>query len=306
MLPDEFDNEFHKSIVDNLADGVYYVDLGRQITYWNHGAERISGHDAGNVVGHRCFENILDNVDAAGNSLCQTICPLAATMRDGQPREVSVWLRHSEGYRKPVRVRTSPVRDKEDKIVGAVEVFSDDSAVLRAVEDADRARRDALTDDLTGLPNRRLFDAALAGRIENLARYGWRFGLLIVDIDHFKAINDEHGHIFGDRVLAGVAATIHGATRAGDVVARWGGEEFAVLVEASDEAGLIETAERLRALVAQSETRSDGIRIQVHVSVGGALALPEDTAESLFTRTDAAMYAAKHAGRNRVEIAEPA
>ena len=306
MLPDEFDNEFHKSIVDNLADGVYYVDLGRQITYWNHGAERISGHDAGNVVGHRCFENILDHVDAAGNSLCQTICPLAATMRDGQPREVSVWLRHSEGYRKPVRVRTSPVRDKEDKIVGAVEVFSDDSAVLRAVEDADRARRDALTDDLTGLPNRRLFDAALAGRIENLARYGWRFGLLIVDIDHFKAINDEHGHIFGDRVLAGVAATIHGATRAGDVVARWGGEEFAVLVEASDEAGLIETAERLRALVAQSETRFDGVRVKVHVSVGGALALPEDTAESLFTRTDAAMYAAKHAGRNRVEIAEPA
>jgi diguanylate cyclase (GGDEF)-like protein len=258
------------------------------------------------VVGHRCFENILDHVDAAGNSLCHTICPLAATMRDGQPRELSIWLRHAEGYRKPVRVRTSPVLDKTGEIVGAVEVFSDDSAVLRAVEDADRARRDALTDDLTGLPNRRLFDAALAGRIENLARYGWGFGLLIVDIDHFKAVNDKHGHKFGDRVLVSVAATIHGAIRAGDVVARWGGEEFAVLVEASDEAGLIETAERLRALVAQSETRSDGIRIQVRVSVGGALALPGDTAESLFTRTDGAMYAAKHAGRNRVEIAEPA
>jgi diguanylate cyclase (GGDEF)-like protein/PAS domain S-box-containing protein len=305
MPPDQRDNEFHKSIVDNLADGVYYVDLGRQITYWNHGAERISGYDAGDVVGHRCFDNILDHVDAAGNSLCHTICPLAATMRDGQPRELSIWLRHAEGFRKPVRVRTSPVRDNDGEIVGAVEVFSDDTAVMRAVEDANLARRDALTDDLTGLPNRRLFDAALAGRLENLARYGWGFGLLIVDIDRFKAVNDKYGHIFGDRVLAGVAATIHGSIRAGDVVARWGGEEFAVLVESSDEAGLIETADRLRALVAQSETRSDGIRIRVHVSVGGALALPEDTAESLFTRTDEAMYAAKHAGRNRVEIAEP-
>ena len=303
MLPDQFDNEFHKSIVDNLADGVYYVDPGRKINYWNHGAERITGYSSEDVVGHRCFDNILDHVDPEGNSLCHTICPLAATMRDGQPREVSVWLRHAEGYRKPVRVRTSPVRDTEGEIVGAVEVFSDDSAVLRAVEDADRARRDALTDDLTGLPNRRLFDAALAGRIENLSRYGWQFGLLIVDIDHFKVVNDKHGHKFGDRVLAGVAATVHGATRAGDVVARWGGEEFAVLVEASDEAGLIETAERLRALVAQSETRFDGVRVKVHVSVGGALALPEDTAESLFSRADAAMYAAKHAGRNRVEIA---
>jgi diguanylate cyclase (GGDEF)-like protein len=224
-------------------------------------------------------------------------------MRDGQPREVSVWLRHSEGYRKPVRVRTSPVRDKEDKIVGAVEVFSDDSAVLQAVEDADRARRDALTDDLTGMPNRRLFDAALAGRIENLTRYGWRFGLLIVDIDHFKAINDGHGHHFGDAVLAGVAATLHGAVRAGDLVARWGGEEFAVLVESSDEARLIETADRLRALVSQSEVRAEGLTATVHVSVGGALAFPEDTADSLFTRADAALYAAKHAGRNRTEIA---
>jgi diguanylate cyclase (GGDEF)-like protein/PAS domain S-box-containing protein len=302
MPVNRFDNEFHKTIVDNLADGVYFVDPGREITYWNHGAERITGYASDAVVGHRCFENILDHVDGAGNSLCHSVCPLAATIRDGQPREVSIWLRHAEGYRKPVRVRTSPVRNKEGKIVGAVEVFSDDSAVLRAVEDADRARRDALTDELTGLPNRRLFDAALAGRIENLSRYGWRFGLLIVDIDHFKAINDEHGHHFGDEVLAGVAETIHGAVRAGDVVARWGGEEFAVLVESSDEASLVDTAERLRVLVARSEVRSEGITARVYVSVGGAMAVSEDTAESLFARADAALYDAKHAGRNRIEI----
>ena len=303
MPANQFDNEFHKTIVDNLADGVYFVDPGREITYWNRGAERITGYASAAVVGHRCFENILDHVDAEGNSLCHTICPLAATMRDGQPRDVSVWLRHAEGHRKPVRVRTAPVRDGEGAIVGAVEVFTDDSAVLRAVEDADRARRDALTDDLTGMPNRRLFDAALAGRIENLARYGWRFGLLIVDIDHFKAINDKHGHHFGDAVLAGVAATLHGAVRAGDVVARWGGEEFAILVESSDEAGLIETADRVRALVSQSEVRAEGLTAKVHVSVGGALAVGEDTADSLFARADAALYAAKHAGRNRTEIA---
>ncbi len=304
MTADQFDNEFHKAIVDNLADGVYYVDPDRAITYWNHGAERITGYASAEVVGHHCFDNLLDHVDADGNSLCFTICPLAATMGDGQPREVSVWLRHADGFRKPVRVRTSPVRDAEGAIVGAVEVFSDDSAVLRARQDADRARRDALTDDLTGMPNRRLFDTALAGRIENLARYGWRFGLLIVDIDHFKAINDKYGHRFGDAVLTGVAATLHGAVRAGDVVARWGGEEFAVLVESPDESGLVETAERLRVLVAQSEVRSEGTSATVQVSVGGALAHPEDTSNSLFARADAALYGAKHSGRNRIEIAQ--
>ena len=302
-MVDELASEFHKAIVENLADGVYFVDPSRKITYWNPGARRITGYDLDDVVGHRCFENILDHVDAEGNSLCHTVCPLAATMRDGVPREVSVWLRHADGYRKPVRVKTAPVRSHDGKIVGAVEVFSDDSAVLRAAEDADRARRDALTDELTGLPNRRLFDAALAGRIENLSRYGWRFGLLIADIDHFKAINDRYGHHFGDAVLAGVAATLHGAVRAGDIVARWGGEEFAVLVESSDETGLGETAERLRVLVAQSEVRQEGHVTKVHVSVGGSLAMGDDSAETLFARADAALYAAKHAGRNRIEIA---
>ncbi len=302
-MPDNpFENEFHKTIVDNLADGVYFVDPGRRITFWNPGAERITGYGPDDVVGRRCFDNILDHVDAHGNSLCHSICPLAATMRDGQPRDMSVWLRHADGYRKPVRVKTAPVRNPDGKIVGAVEVFSDDSAVLRATEDADRARRDALTDELTGLPNRRLFDAALAGRIENMTRYGWRFGLLIADIDHFKAINDDYGHAFGDAVLTGVGATLHGAIRSGDIVARWGGDEFAVLVGASDKEGLVDAAERLQVLVAQSESRHGGRATTVHVSVGGALARPDETAESLFVRADAALFGAKHAGRNRIEI----
>ena len=129
---------------------------------------------------------------------------------------------------------------------------------------------------------------------------------MIVDIDHFKAVNDSHGHVFGDAVLAGVARTLHGAVRAGDVLARWGGEEFAVLVESSDDGSLIETAERLRVLVARSEVRQAGIAAKVRVSVGGTPARPEDTADSLFARADAALYSAKHAGRNRIEIDQPA
>ncbi len=304
-MPDDLPgDDTYKAIIENLADGVYYVDPARTIEYWNRGAERITGYGASDVVGHLCFENILDHVDASGNSLCHTVCPLAATMADGESREVSLWLRHRDGYRKPVRVRTMPVRDSTGAIIGGVETFSDDSAVLRAREDADRVRRDSLTDELTGLPNRRLFDAALEGRLENLSRYGWQFGLLIVDIDFFKAVNDTYGHAFGDTVLIGVGRTLQGAVRAGDVLARWGGEEFAVLVEASDEAGLRDAGERIRVLVAQSEIRRADLLHTTHVSVGGALARTDDTAESLFGRADAALYTAKHNGRNRVDVAQ--
>jgi len=301
---DPTDNEFYKTIVENLADGVYLVDRDRTITYWNRGAERISGYDSGQLVGHRCYDNILGHLDSRGNSLCLSACPLAQTMDDGEPREVALWLTHADGHRKPVRVRTAPVRDASGQVIGAVEVFSDDSAVLRVKEDADRARRDALTDDLTGLPNRRLFDAALAGRLENLVRYGWGFGLLIADIDHFKTVNDTLGHVFGDAVLTGVAATLRGAVRAGDVLARWGGDEFAVLVEAPNGADLLDAAQRLCALVGQSEVRLAGTSRGVRVSVGGTRAQPDDSAETIFARADGALYHAKQSGRNRIEIAE--
>jgi diguanylate cyclase (GGDEF)-like protein/PAS domain S-box-containing protein len=305
QMPDSpIPDELHRSIVDNLADGVYYVEPDRTIRYWNRGAERLAGFKASEIVGRRCYDNLLAHVDAQGNSLCHSTCPLAASMIDGESRDVTIWLRHREGYRKPVRVRTAAVRDEAGTIVGGVETFSDASAVVRAVEDADRARHEALTDDLTGLPNRRMFDAALRGRLENFGRYGWQFGLLVVDIDNFKAVNDEFGHAFGDAVLVGVARTLEGAVRAGDMVARWGGEEFAVLVEASDAAGLAETAERLRALVAQSEVRHEAVVLTVHVSAGGSLASGDDTAESLFERADGALYSAKRDGRDRIAIVE--
>jgi diguanylate cyclase (GGDEF)-like protein/PAS domain S-box-containing protein len=299
---DPDDNDLHKTIVENLADGVYLVEPDRTITYWNHGAENISGHSAASVVGHRCYDNILGHVDAMGRSLCHTACPLAQTMQDGQSREMAIWLKHADGYRKPVRVRTAPVRDGEGRIIGGVEVFSDDSALVQAAEDAARARRDALTDELTGLPNRRLFDAAVAGRLENLNRYGWQFGLLIVDIDHFKAANDDHGHSFGDAVLTTVAQTLRGSVRVGDILARWGGDEFTVLVEAPNAADLLDTAQRLSSLVGQSEVRLGDIATVVQVSIGGTLAAPNDTAASLFARADSSLYLAKSGGRNRIEI----
>jgi diguanylate cyclase (GGDEF)-like protein/PAS domain S-box-containing protein len=298
----ELDPMLTRAIVDDLSDGVYFVDPSRRITYWNHGAEKISGYSADYVVKHHCYEDILNHVDASGNLLCHTACPLARTIADGEPRDALVWLRHKDGHRKPVRVHTAQVRDAEGNVIGGIETFSDESRIADLSQEAERARHEALTDALTALPNRRFFDSSLASQLENMARYGWSFGLLLVDIDHFKKVNDLHGHAFGDDVLRVVARTLHGAIRAGDLVARWGGEEFVVLVEGSDRARLEETAERLRVLVARSEVRRGGIAQSINVSVGATLATNLDSAESLFNRADEAMRRAKRAGRNRVSI----
>jgi diguanylate cyclase (GGDEF)-like protein/PAS domain S-box-containing protein len=297
-----FDDAFHKALVDHLSDGVYYVDRRRCILYWNHGAERITGYLAHEVVGRRCNDGILAHVDGAGEQLCHTVCPLAASINDDTPYEVEVWLRHHDGHRVPVRVRTAPIHDVHGRVQGAVEIFDDASRLVDARQQAAAANRDALTDTLTGLPNRRQFDLALEGCLENLDRYGWGFALLIADIDHFKAVNDRYGHDAGDAALRTVASSIAGAVRNGDVAARWGGEEFVILANAVDDAALRELGERIRALVASSVVRHGTQEIEVRVSIGAAMAERGQGAHELLTRADRALYRAKSGGRDRVVV----
>jgi len=217
---------FYKDLVDNLYDGVYFVDLDRRITYWNRGAERITGYSAAQVVGCRCSDNLLMHVDYLGTGLCGAGCPLAATCLDGRAREAEVFLRHRDGHRVPVQVRASPMRDAEDRIVGAVEVFTDRSTQSDLEHRAEELRRMALLDHLTEVANRRYLEMLIESRLAELERYGWPLGVLFVDVDHFKEVNDTYGHTAGDHVLRMVARTLASAARSFDVVGRWGGRSF--------------------------------------------------------------------------------
>ena len=295
---------FENAVVDQLYEGVYYVDLGRRIRYWNQGAERLSGFAASDMVGGFCYDNRLNHVDAAGQSLCRSQCPLAATMRDGQGREADVFLRHRKGHRVHVRVRTSPVRDREGRIIGGVEIFDDKAELSAARLELSDLRDMAMTDALTGVPNRRHFEMSFATRIAELAGYGRRFGMLIADLDRFKLLNDTHGHAAGDTALRTIARTMLEASRLSDNIARYGGEEFALTIADVDREGLRTIAERIRSLVENSSIRTDSLDLQATVSIGGTIASIGDTAEAIFERADAALYRAKDGGRNRVEISE--
>src|SRR5512146_1588532 len=104
-MPDEKD--FYKDIIDNLYDGIYFVDRDRVITYWNKGAERITGYSSTQTIGRSCRDNLLNHVTASGIQLCQNHCPLAAVMEDGKEREVEVFLHHANGHRLPVAIRAA-------------------------------------------------------------------------------------------------------------------------------------------------------------------------------------------------------
>jgi diguanylate cyclase (GGDEF)-like protein len=173
---------------------------------------------------------------------------------------------------------------------------------LELQSEAEGLKIRASTDRLTGLFNRAMFDETLAQELARSHRYRTPFALVLYDVDHFKEVNDVYGHQMGDRVLVQLSEVVAGGLRQVDFLARWGGEEFVILLPGigCELAGL--AAEKLRAVVAQTAFDQVG---SISCSFGVAEFSEGDSSESLIARADNALYRAKMNGRNRVELGLP-
>jgi diguanylate cyclase (GGDEF)-like protein len=169
-----------------------------------------------------------------------------------------------------------------------------------------RLEAQVIRDSLTGVYNRPFLLEALDKEIARCQRQQSPVGLLFVDVDGFKAINDDLGHLMGDHLLKRVAAALSATLRQADILARYGGDEFLILPMAPNEAGLPQLAERLRLAVEQRELEAAGIPVAVGVSIGGTIGIPhpsdDDFARRLLASADAAMYEAKRSGKDGVKI----
>lgn len=297
--PDDSTPSFHERLLDSLHDGVYFVDCERRITYWNKGAEQLTGYLAAEVIGKHCFDNLLMHVDDQGCALCLTGCPLARTIVDGERREAEVYFRHKLGHRVPVCVRVSPIVDSAGAIVGAVEVFSDVTAKKNTERRVGELETLAFCDSLTGVPNRRYVEMKVEQAIQEVEQFGRSIGLLMIDVDHFKQVNDRYGHGAGDDVLKAVCKTLGHSLRSGDTVGRWGGEEFLVIVMDVHSPALMAFGERCRMLIAESGIRAQSETIRITISVGATLIDQGDSVQTAVKRADDLMYSSKMAGRNR-------
>jgi len=291
-----------KHVVDSLPDGVYITDRERRITYWNHAAEELSGYSAQEVLGKRCSENFLMHIDDSGCLLCQGDCPLSRTLEDGLPHRADVYLHHKSGHRVPVEVRVRPIWGGNGEVVGAVEVFSDNSRQRAVRERAKDLAKFAFLDPASQVGNRSYLEQQLSQHLDQFVTYGTPFGIMLADLDEFKNINDTYGHAAGDVVLVTIAKTISNCLRASDVVGRWGGDEFLAVLPGITRQFLASVSEKLRTLVSQSTVPVSGSGVRVTISVGAAMVAPGDSPESLMKRADQQLYASKQSGRNRVSL----
>jgi diguanylate cyclase (GGDEF)-like protein len=210
----------------------------------------------------------------------------------------AVLLLGTQEHRHDSEFRTETVKLANDLSVMMREVSRKNRELKEANETIERLAR---VDALTGLANRRTLNEALQREIARVERQGGRLSAIIADLDHFKAVNDQYGHVTGDQVLARAAAVFGSQLRPYDLAARYGGEEFVLLLPGASTDDAIAIAERIRKEIATIEI--PGCPRQITVSLGVASWMTGEAPEEFVARADAALYNAKSTGRNRVEAA---
>jgi len=295
-------NLIYQEVLKHVKEGVYFVDTDRRITFWNNHAEKITGFTAAEVLDKYCFENILNHVDDEGTHLCRQGCPLHRTIEDSYNREATVYLHHRQGHRVPVMIRTYPLYD-EGRLIGAIELFSDEKPPTQLMKEIEDLKVLAMTDQLTGLANRRYTESFLSGKLLELEEFDTPFGVALVDIDHFKAVNDTYGHDAGDLTIQMIVKSLVNAVRSGELVGRWGGEEFLVVFSTVGFDQLRQISERMRMLVEASSVQREGSDIRVTVSIGSVFVEKTASKDRIIRLADRLMYQSKEQGRNRITLA---
>ncbi len=293
--------EQNRLILESAGEGIYGLDLEGKATFVNPAAARMLGYEADELVG-KAMHDLVHHSYPDGTRYPQEKCPMYAALSDGNTHVVTnevLWRKDKSSF--PVEYTSTPVR-KDEEVIGSVVVFKDITERKRAEEELQKL---AVTDPLTNLPNRRHYLQIAEKETAWSLRYKHPLSVIVMDLDHFKAVNDAHGHAKGDEVLVEIARVCLNAVRGSDVFARFGGEEFAALLPMTTLSQSEALGHRLRHLVAESVVKSDEGNIRVTASFGVAQFIDEDAEiEQTLARADKALYQAKEAGRNAVRAAE--
>jgi diguanylate cyclase len=201
----------------------------------------------------------------------------------------------------------SALIDQISEVIASNRRLEDDLVCTRYMleqqaQELDRTRVESRTDGLSGVANRKSFEESLPYMLSSFKRKGDSFALVLLDVDHFKWINDTHGHQSGDRVVMILGKTLKALLRPRDYVARYGGDEFAIMLADVELTAAIKVAQRIRLEIARTnfDVGIDGARIAVTFSMGLAMATTEDDPESLLAKADKALYQSKNRGRNQL------
>ena len=279
--------------------GIYIADADGNVVYANDRWQQIYGLEGDEFLDDHWADAVHpeDRVEA--------LAGWHHAIRSGKPYESTLRLRRADGHEAWIASRGAPMYDEHGNVMGYVGTDDDVTDRVRATRELERLSQ---TDALTGLANRRRINEQIVVAVDAAreAPTAPAPGVILLDVDHFKEVNDVYGHYAGDAVLAATAQRISAALEDGEEAGRWGGEEFIVLVQAAgDSASLGRVADRIRDSISAAPISAAGAPLTIHASAGAAIVtLNVESGSVLVDRADRALYAAKRRGRNRTVLFE--
>lgn len=308
-------NELHwlLTVTQNIDVGIVVLDRDFRVQVWNTFMENRSGvvpYDAINrsffdlfpEVNQAWFSKKIENVVTLGTPAF-TIWeqrPYLVRFKNYQPITGHEEFMYQNTTLFPLRSTNNDISHICLVIYDVTGVAAGSHQLLNANVELQKL---SSTDRLTGLSNRGHWEEALKKEYARHNRYDTQVSLVMFDIDHFKKVNDTHGHPAGDKVIQSVAEVVSSHVRSADIAGRYGGEEFAVLLPDTDKAGALVFAERLRKAVEAQEVEHEGVIIQCTISLGVSdLSTPSSQYKELIERADQALYRSKHNGRNQATV----
>ncbi len=293
---------FLSSIFDGFHDPFSIVDRDYRFVRFNDVYAKTRGKMAKDLYGKRCYEALYGRAGICGD------CIVGTTFLSRDPCAKEKLLKLPDGTEAWFEISTYPIFDRNGEVSHVVEYSRDISARKREENEKEELIRKlnhlSTTDGLTGLLNRRALNEMLEHEINRSARYGTDVSVILCDIDRFKQINDTYGHAAGDRALTAVAGLLQRTVRRSDVIGRYGGDEFMIILPGASLDGAEDLAEKVRQAVQELDLALDGrgpLRLSVSIGVSSCCR-PGDDLDRLVSLADAALYASKEAGRNTVSV----
>jgi diguanylate cyclase (GGDEF)-like protein/PAS domain S-box-containing protein len=276
---------FEKKLIDNMHDGVVFVDSQSTILLWNTGVERLTGVSSAAACGRTLLPSIMDMCNGRDLRIANNDCPVAHAIATGVQWLGRISVMGRQGRHVAVDLHAIPVRSNDGAVHGATVLLHDVSSETSLEEKCQALHAQVAKDPMTQVANRAEFDRMLNNFVAAHQESNLPCSLIMSDLDHFKAINDTHGHQAGDKAIITFASLLKSMCRSGDLVARYGGEEFAILCADCTNASAARKAESIRQALAMVKHANLG-NAAFTASFGVTELQTGDTPETMLRRAD--------------------